>query len=117
MEHIKFHVTVDTTIIPPIFVFYNEKKQATNGSVTVHGETTEIHYTLETAGLFMQQPAINDDFLHDISFTIVDEGKTLIIQDEGKRGNEEVGLQLVVENVQTGQRYASLDPRIKNKNG
>ncbi|AJQ93456.1 DP-EP family protein [Gynuella sunshinyii] len=115
MQQIKFNVTVDTSVIPPIFVFYNENKQPTNGSVTVHGEPTEICYVLESPGYFMQKPAITDDFNHDITFTFEDNGKTLVLVDQGSRDNEDVGLQLVVESVKTGQRYASPDPRIKNK--
>ncbi|WP_428242663.1 DP-EP family protein [Gynuella sp.] len=115
MQQVKFKVTVDTSIIPPIFVFYNENKQITNGSVTVQGCPTEIYYTLESPGYFMQKPAINDDFNSDISYTFQDNGKTLVLMDQGSRSNEDVGLQLIIENIQTGQRYASPDPRIKNK--
>lgn len=109
----KFQVTVDTSVIPPIFTFYNEQHQATNGSVNVKEMKSKIIYNLATPGFFFVAPAITNNFYADVCASIAEEGQQLIISDKAER-KEDIGLQLIIENVSTGQRYASPDPRIKN---
>lgn len=111
---INFQVTVDTSIIPPIFTFYNDSQQATNGSVTVYGgEETHIVYTIATTGFFFTPPAITNNLHGDVHYGIANAGQQLIIVDQGKVA-EDIGLQLIVEHTASGQRYASPDPKIKN---
>jgi hypothetical protein len=111
---INFQVTVDINIIPPIFTFYNSQQQATNGSVTVYcGEETHIVYHLSSPGFCFIQPAITNNFHGDVHYGVAEQGQRLIIVDQGKVA-EDIGLQLIVEHVASGQRYASPDPQIRN---
>lgn len=113
MSEIKFNTTVDTSINPPIFTFYNEDSQATNGSAEVAcGKQAQIVYSLDTPGFFFTQPAITNNFNDDICYTIKDKGETLVITFHPKTEHESIGLQLIVQNTSTGQKYASPDPRI-----
>jgi hypothetical protein len=114
IRKINFQVEVNTSIIPPIFTFYNEEHHASNGSVTVYGgEETQIIYNLATPGFCFRAPAITNNFHADVHFGLAQEGQQLIIVDKGKVP-EDIGLQLIVEQVSTGQCYASPDPQIKN---
>jgi hypothetical protein len=111
---IKFKVAVDTSIIPPVFTFYNEENQATNGSVTAYsGEETQIIYSLPAADFFFVTPFITNNFNEDFYHRISAERQTLIIIDKGEY-EDNIGLQLIIEQQSTGQRFASPDPRIKN---
>lgn len=114
IKKISFQVTVDSSIIPPVFTYYNDEHQASNGSVTVYGgEETQIIYTLATPGFFFTVPAITNNFHADVHYAIAAQGQQLIIVDKGTFP-EDIGLQLIVEQTSTGQRYASPDPQIKN---
>ncbi|GLR69536.1 DP-EP family protein [Agaribacter marinus] len=119
MSKILFNTTIETSITPPIFTFYNEDSIATNGSVEVEcGKKAQIIYTLDTPGYFFTQPVITNNFNNDICYTIENKGETLVITFHPETDHEDIGLQLVVQNTSTGQKYASPDPRIRaNPNG
>jgi len=112
---IKFQVTIETKTIPPIFTFYNEQHQATNGNATTYcGEETYINYTLSTPDFFFVAPFITNNVNGDFHYGISEQGQKLIIVDNGQY-TDAIGLQLIVEQQSTGQRYASPDPKIANR--
>ena len=109
---VNFQVTVDSKIIPPIFTFYNSHQQATNGSITEYcKEETHIEYHLESPGFSFSPPALTNNFHGDVHYGIAEEGQQLIIVDQGKVA-EDIGLQLIVEHVAGGQRYASPERKL-----
>lgn len=115
-ETVSFNVTVDTDITPPIFIFYNSDGEATNGSVTFkvpEGSTTQVIYNLTTSGFTFVDPIVTNNFDNDTSYAISDNNQTLTITDDVAT-KQTIGLQLVVENS-NGQKFASPDPRIKNR--
>jgi hypothetical protein len=115
MCDIKFQVEVDINVIPPIFTFYNEKGQPTDGSVTTEvNEPITITYTLKSSGFTFTTPSITNNFDNDVTYNIQEGGQQLIITDSAQ-DKINMGLQLIVTENSTGQRYASPDPRIKNK--
>ncbi|MFC3120278.1 DP-EP family protein [Agaribacter flavus] len=118
MKKIKFGTTVDTSIVPPIFTFYNEDNQATNGNVTVyHGEKASIDYTLDTPGYYFVVPAITNNFNQDVEYVISEKAQKLSISFTPSADYEDIGLQLIIQHICTGQKYASPDPKIKAKPG
>lgn len=115
-ETITFSVTVDTEISPPVFIFYNDENQATDGSVTFkvkEGETTQVIYNLATSGFEFIDPIVTNNFDNDTSYAISNNNQTLTITDEVVT-KQTIGLQLVVQNG-SGQKFASPDPKLKNR--
>lgn len=115
MTNIQFNVAIDISVIPPIFTFYNNDNQATDGSVTTTiNDPITITYTLQTAGFSFIKPSITNNFDGDVTYSIPEGNQQLIITDTAQ-DNINMGLQLIVSADGSGQCYASPDPRIKNK--
>ena len=112
---VNFRMTIDMDIIPPLYTYYNNDNQPTNGSVTTTcGDPVNIIYTLGTSGFQFLDPAITNNFDCDISFEISEDKQTLTILNSAEHVDK-VGIQFIVQDLSTGQKYASPDPRIRSK--
>lgn len=111
---ITFNVEVDISTPKPTYTYQNSAGQDCDGSVTVTQRSTEIQYTLTTAGLIFVPPQISNDTGNNLSASISPDGLVLTIFDTDVTQEDATLILVVAEASNPGVHYPSPDPQIRN---
>ncbi len=111
----EFNVSVENEKSSPTYVITTKDGKPSSGSVSVNEPNTTIIYTLneDSAHLQFVGPNISGDVGNNISFSIANNGSSLILVDsDATIGN--ICIKLVT--APRGMVYTSSDPEVINKN-
>lgn len=111
----EFNVSVINQTTKPVYVITTKDGSPSSGSVSVTAPNTTIVYTLnqDSAHLQFVGPEISNDVGDNISFSITNDGNSLILVDSDAT-IENICIKLVT--APKGQVYTSADPEVINKN-